>query len=96
MANTHIQAQAGGSAGNGGNLILRSGSGYTEQTPSGPVKHGIDGSIIFQYGNGQEALRFDPDGTVMVRGEKVDSNFDIYKLFLEWFDEIIVGKIMNE
>lgn len=33
---------------------------------------------------GPEVLRFDPDGSVFVRGEKVDTNHEAYKAMLEW------------
>lgn len=43
-----------------------------------------DVSIVFRLGNETEVMRFDPDGTVKVRGEVVDSNEAVYLAFREW------------
>jgi hypothetical protein len=48
-----------------------------------PTGSGGLGSIRFQIGP-DELMRFDPDGTVVVRGEVVASNQEVYSHFTKW------------
>lgn len=41
--------------------------------------------LSFKY-NGQEVLRFDKDGSVYIRGEKVDTNQEIYSALKDWIE----------
>lgn len=53
--------------------------------PSGEGKRGEDGALTFNVGE-TEVLRFDGDGCVYVRGEKVDDNVVVYIVFRQWLE----------
>ena len=80
---------------NGGNLVLRAGSGQRVEN-QGRLTYGQDGSVIIQRGDGVESMRFDPDGSVFVRGELMDSNKEVYEEFRHWLNEIWIGRIHDE
>lgn len=44
------------------------------------------GGILFVAGPNREVMRFDPNGDVFVRGEKVDSNQRVYEEFRAWMN----------
>ncbi len=44
--------------------------------------------IVFYLPEGREALRFESDGDVFIRGEKVDSNVEVYEQFKSWLAEM--------
>lgn len=67
-------------AANGGDLIFTPGRGAA----AGVAIPGRDGRIIFRLANGQEVLRFDPDGSVYVRGKSAGTDQDVYESFREW------------
>lgn len=46
-----------------------------------------EGGIVFRLADGAEALRFNPDGSVFVRGEQVDDNRAIYEEFEAWLSK---------
>ena len=66
----------------GGNITFIAGNGFKldrwEQRGLRP------GSFVFLFGDGSEALRLDPGGETFVRGEKVASNTETFKLFEIW------------
>ncbi|HMJ56682.1 MAG TPA: hypothetical protein VK540_31655 [Polyangiaceae bacterium] len=67
---------------NPGDLIFQTGAGTPPGSPSPfPVP---DGSIRFRLADGTEVLRIDPDGTVRVRGNIVDSDKSVYQGFRAW------------
>jgi len=66
----------------GGDCILQTGAGGAGKLGFPP---GSSGSFIFRFGGGVEFMRCDPDGTVTIRGEKVDNNLEIYKAVKSWF-----------
>jgi NTP pyrophosphatase (non-canonical NTP hydrolase) len=41
--------------------------------------------IIFAQGD-EEFIRFEADGSIFIRGEKVDSNVEVYTKFCEWLE----------
>ncbi len=47
---------------------------------------GKDGAFIFQLANGTEFMRINGDGTVLVRGEAVATDLDVYKAFRQWIE----------
>lgn len=65
----------------GGNLIFKAGIG----AKNSEGRRCPDGAFIFQMADGKEMMRFEPDGTVTVRGTKVDDDRKIYENFREWF-----------
>lgn len=48
--------------------------------------------IIFAHGD-EEFIRFEPNGDVFVRGEKVDSNVEVYAKFCEWLEPAYRGSL---
>lgn len=78
----------GRNGGDGGNITIIAGAGGV---PVGDGKPGKDGHILFQLADGTEMLRFDPDGSIAVRGEKVDSNEVIYEVFKSWLRACMQG-----
>lgn len=98
----------------GGNLELRSQSVSLKDLRAGEVRikagafaggmptpvtteHG--GAIIFELGDGTEAIRFSPDGKVYIRGELVHDNLEAWTGLRAWLvnakvipaDDTIVG-----
>ncbi len=52
------------------------------------VKQVYDGDLIFNVG-GSEALRFKPDGTVLIHGKKAANDPLVYAAFRTWLSEVI-------
>jgi hypothetical protein len=67
-----------------GNIIIQAGMGGAARDWS------YGGSFIFKMGDGKEMLRFEPDGTVLVRGVQVDEDRKIYEAFREWFQHAVI------
>jgi hypothetical protein len=65
----------------GGNIILFPGKGAKDRNDVAWP----DGSFIFQLADGTEMMRFEPGGKVVIRGQEVDDNAEVYKAFREWF-----------
>lgn len=61
-------------------MVFQTGLGSPPGSPM-PVP---DGSIRFRLADGTEMLRIDPDGTVRVRGNVVDSDKSVYQGFRAW------------
>lgn len=55
-------------------------------SPTSSLHLECGGRISFRLPDGTEVLRFDPDGTAHVRGEKVDSNPAAYQGFCRWLE----------
>lgn len=68
----------------GGNITVSAGKG----TPGG--------SIIFEQANGEEAMRFDGDGKVFIRGEQVDDNIEVYAAFRYWLSTAFYSRHQDE
>lgn len=77
-------------AGNGGDVRFIAGARPFRFRPgSGGKPDGRDGDIIFQLANGLETLRLCGDGRVMVNGELVATNREVYERFCFWLDTAI-------
>ncbi len=61
-----------------GQIEVRSGKG---------IPPGKDGCIRFSVGD-DEVLLFKPEGEVYVRGELVESNFEVFEAFKLWLQEL--------
>lgn len=48
-----------------------------------------NGTLCFRTKGRGEVLRFEANGDVYVRDEKVDSNRDVYAAHLEWFEMLL-------
>lgn len=76
----------------GGNLILQAQNPPNLPLEPGDIRimagrgagHAPGGSIIFELPDGSEHFRLEPDGTVMVRGDKVTSDLAMYEAFKMW------------
>lgn len=65
----------------GGNIILKTGRGVKDRNGHAWP----DGAFLFVLADGAEVMRFEPTGEVIVRGQKVDDNVEVYKNFRAWF-----------
>jgi hypothetical protein len=65
-----------------GNVIFRAGA-FAGGTPV-PLTPEHGGAIVFQLGDGTEALRFAPDGQVYVRGNLVEKDQLAWTALREW------------
>lgn len=65
--------------GKGGNVMFRPGSGVGQ-----PNCLPTDGDFIFKLPDGTEFLRIKPDGSFLVRGDKVAGDAKLYAAFAEW------------
>ncbi len=75
--------------GKGGDVIFKQSPSWQFSPGQGGMgraggKNGKDGSIVFETARGLEVLRFEPDGSVLVRGEKTDSRPEIFAEFVAW------------
>lgn len=66
--------------GNGGNVIFIAGRGAKGTRCRFPQ----DGSIIFKRADDTEALRFDPDGSILVEGRKAENDRTVIDSFRRW------------
>ena len=71
----------------GGDVIFQPGDG---QDVTGVKLQEFDGSIRFELADRTEVMRFKPDGRVYVRGELVDDNMTIYKVFKTWLETAMI------
>ncbi len=69
----------------GGDIIFTPGKGEPEG--EGIDVEGRGGRFIFKLSDGTEAMSFEPDGRVLVRGAVVDINSQIYAAFREWLSK---------
>ena len=65
----------------GGDVILRPGIGFSPDPIALPP---VGGDFIFQLPGGKEFLRIKPDGSFLVRGDKVEGADNLYSAFREW------------
>lgn len=53
-----------------------------------PENNVIPQDIVFSWKDGKECLRFEESGDVYIRGEKVDSNKEVYEQIMGWLLEM--------
>lgn len=80
------ESEASEKVGRGGDVRFVPGMGGVNPKNGRP---GENGSLVFALPGGQEQLRFDPDGAVWVRGERVTYRKDIYEGFLAWLSTAV-------
>jgi hypothetical protein len=51
------------------------------------VNRSKEGNLIFAVGN-EEVMRFEPGGKVVIRGEQVDDNREVYAALRRWMSAI--------
>lgn len=66
---------------NPGDVVFLTGTGSSAGSSLGQLPAG---SFRFTLDNGTEVMRIDPDGTVTVKGTRVDTDKDIYDGFRAW------------
>ncbi len=69
----------------GGDMFLRAGKGWAKEK-----QRSVDGSIIFQDPDENELMRFDPDGSISVRGVLVESDTETVAGFKQWLEHATV------
>lgn len=76
----------GTTQGHGGNITFSPGHGREANERDGQLLPKLpDGSMIFKLADGTEMMRFDPDGTVTIRGQVMPpTNDNIHRAFRDW------------
>jgi len=64
---------------------------------AGPVNGGQSGRILFMVGPEKgkepiEMMRFEPNGDIFIRNEKVDNNYVVYEQVKQWLGLVITTR----
>jgi len=76
-----------------GNVTFQPGNGWS---PDSKVILPVGGDFIFKLPDGTEMLRIKPDGSFLVRADKVADDKKLYTAFAEWMKNVSVDQKPGE